>query len=607
DNAYLLIPMLAGGGNGLMVDAVTGKVLYELSEVTGVTWSPDGKQFALDSSDGTTTLYDAATGEAGRTLEGVRPSWSPDGTRIITNVKAALDFFNPPDPDAHFQIWDANTGDPLITLIATSDMVCGEPVRWSPDSMWLENQCSPEIVFWESMGGNQVREINGQFVGWSPDGKQLLMYLVMALSADLQVLDMNTGAILYTLVGSAESTEAAFSADGHQIMTWSARDTTVRLWAAFNGKQIAPGGDGIVVMSPDEHWLARRDYAGVLHLRDLTTGEERVVSEILPSGDYAVQMRLFWSPDSKQLAALDGGTAIIYDVQSGKELFQIRDDDDQIGSLAWSPDGKQIATGHLSMKVKLWNAADGKTLAQPVNFAPEPTQTPTPVPTATPNADTAPQMTIVGDPAMAMADYVTDVMWSPDGTRLLTTTISPVLTVYDATTGKVLYTIISNYETGGAPPAWSPDGTKIVGRGTDNTVIIWEAASGHELMRLKGHNQRELDAIWSPDGHRIASLGQDYTVRIWDVMTGSELALFPNSSYQKITWSREGQQLYGLGYYNDLNAFPVWENTADLITYARDCCAIRPLTNNERSEFNLPTMTGIVTESPSSTPDAVKP
>jgi WD40 repeat protein/serine/threonine protein kinase len=67
---------------------------------------------------------------------------------------------------------------------------------------------------------------------------------------------------------------------------------------------------------------------------------------------------------------------------------------------------------------------------------------------------------------------------------------------------------------------FSPDGTKIISSSKDKTVRIWDARTGIELMVLHGHADRVLGVAVSPDGNSIASAGADASVRIWNAKTG---------------------------------------------------------------------------------------
>jgi len=63
--------------------------------------------------------------------------------------------------------------------------------------------------------------------------------------------------------------------------------------------------------------------------------------------------------------------------------------------------------------------------------------------------------------------------------------------------------------------AFSPDGRRVVTSGFDRTVRVWDAQDGRELLTLKGHEGRFIQAIFSADGQQIYSIDDAYTLRIW--------------------------------------------------------------------------------------------
>src|SRR5262249_10498371 len=68
--------------------------------------------------------------------------------------------------------------------------------------------------------------------------------------------------------------------------------------------------------------------------------------------------------------------------------------------------------------------------------------------------------------------------------------------------------------------AFSPDGTRLASTSWDQTVKLWDTASGRELHTLKGHVGRVVSVAFSPDGTRLASASEDQTVKLWDTASG---------------------------------------------------------------------------------------
>jgi WD40 repeat protein len=117
-------------------------------------------------------------------------------------------------------------------------------------------------------------------------------------------------------------------------------------------------------------------------------------------------------------------------------------------------------------------------------------------------------------------DIVTDVAWSPDGTRLALASYDTTVRVWDAATGTILHTLTGHTKVVYSV-AWSPDGTRLASFSYDDTARVWDAATGamlHTLTGIKG-------GVWSPDGTRLVLNWDNKTVRIWDATTGATLCM----------------------------------------------------------------------------------
>ena len=169
-------------------------------------------------------------------------------------------------------------------------------------------------------------------------------------------------------------------------------------------------------------------------------------------------------PDMSGLA-----TAYAFDVKSGEIINTFTPGGDiYVRSAAWSPDGKQVATGLFNNQVIIWDFQTGQQIAKLVHG----------------NDDTM---------------FINYVEWSPDGSRFASASDDSTARVWDAHTWEPLFTV--NHE----PPAfvvdtaWSPDGKRLLTtagndeRGAkDNTARVWDGESGKELLVFSGHTKSEL-------------------------------------------------------------------------------------------------------------------
>jgi hypothetical protein len=287
---------------------------------------------------------------------------------------------------------------------------------------------------------------------------------------------------------------------------------------------------------------------------------------------------LSWSPDGARLATATDKHIEVWDARIGEKLLTLTlESGEQFHSVAWSPDGKRIATGSFDLSSKdihnaghwaLWDAGTGKNLVTVnvsswqsviVAWSPDGKRL------ATASAGGGPT---VWDPDKAVSLLSTNgpgvwgLAWSPEGKRLATSG-DDFIKVWDADSGKELLSITTNTLTQSL--VWGPDGDRLLG-GTlylsdfnENSITLyllyyiqqdrptaveWDAKTGRTLLTLRGHTNSNQVA-WSPDGHRIA-IGSDGHASLWDAKTGNQLMAFGGGQDKDITsvaWSPGGNWL----------------------------------------------------------------
>jgi DNA-binding SARP family transcriptional activator len=133
--------------------------------------------------------------------------------------------------------------------------------------------------------------------------------------------------------------------------------------------------------------------------------------------------------------------------------------------------------------------------------------------------------------------------YSPDGSRLATRD-NDIVHVWESASGKELFSLVGHTAEVLAI-AYSPDGTRIVTGSGDKNIKIWDAESGKELLTLSGHKDAVASIAFSPDGRRIASASNDQTARVWDAASGKELYTFRGHSAQvwSLAFSRDGTRI----------------------------------------------------------------
>jgi hypothetical protein len=142
-------------------------------------------------------------------------------------------------------------------------------------------------------------------------------------------------------------------------------------------------------------------------------------------------------------------------------------------------------------------------------------------------------------------DFVWNVKWSPDGSRIASASKDGTAQVWHAATGQTLLT----YRDHMSPVydmAWSPDGSHVASGSEDKTVQIWDATTGQRLLTYHNHTDPVRSVGWSPDGSRIAS-GSNGGVQVWDATTGQRLLTYRGQQFfgdmETVAWSPNGKYI----------------------------------------------------------------
>lgn len=158
--------------------------------------------------------------------------------------------------------------------------------------------------------------------------------------------------------------------------------------------------------------------------------------------------------------------------------------------------------------------------------------------------------------------HISDLAYSPDGSRLVTASSDHTARILDATTGAELL-VLRGHENWVSRVAYSPDGALIVTASDDGTARIWDASTGQTVRVLAGHQgNRSLDAAdetafvldvaYSPDGRFIATASNDGTAKLWAAASGRELLTISGDDriVASVAFSPDSSRLALVGDYN---------------------------------------------------------
>ena len=137
--------------------------------------------------------------------------------------------------------------------------------------------------------------------------------------------------------------------------------------------------------------------------------------------------------------------------------------------------------------------------------------------------------------------FVSSVVFSPDGTKVLTGSGDWTAKLWDAATGSEIRTF-SGHTAYLPTVAFSPDGTKVLTGSQDMTAKLWDAATGSEIRTFSGHASYVNSVAFSPDGTKVLTGSEDATAKLWNAATGSLLRTFsgPTSVVLSVAYSPDG-------------------------------------------------------------------
>ncbi len=348
-----------------------------------------------------------------------------------------------------------------------------------------------EWYFQDGRCAQELRTLTGHThevcsAAFSPDGT-----LLASASDDqtVRIWDTATGQVLHTLPHPARLNYATFSPDGALLVSCS-EDETVRLWdvrtaAALHSFKGHTGDTWCAAFSPDGKRLASGSVDRTVKLWDVATGEELRTFK----GHTNTVRSVAFTPDGSRLVShSQDATVKVWDANTGAVLRTLGGHGG--GGVTVSPDGKWFAAT-AGRKIRLWELATVKELRA----------------------------------LEGHVQNVRGVAFSPDGTRLVSTSHDQTMRLWDLASGKELRTF-----KGHTAFVWNatfnPAGTRIASAGADGTVKLWDAGPGRLHGTLVGHGGPVVSIAFSPDGVRLASASGDGTVTLWDAGTRQELRTF---------------------------------------------------------------------------------
>jgi WD40 repeat protein len=367
-----------GGNNGKMqVWKITGQEVLKMahdSSISSVTFSPDGKWLLSASWDKTARVWNTSTGQevSHITHEGRIDTavFSPDGRYVASGSI---------EGDSTVKVWEASSGREIFQ-IPTSTMVSG--LAFSPNRRWLAvSHGSPSslgwyiwppredttVTVWEVPSGQKVADLKHDSsvssLAFSPDGEQLLTggdngiarVWKVATATEVSHIKHEQWVVVVAFSPNGKWVASAEGCNPYDPFGMANCKTTLKVWNPATGQEIWKVNDDSpwiinMAFTPDNRFLVASCGGGSLKsicVLETTTGRE--VNRISHDGTI---MSLAFSPDGRNIATAGGDkTILISDISTGKELSRITQDN-KILTIAFSPDGHWIASGGLDTTQK---------------------------------------------------------------------------------------------------------------------------------------------------------------------------------------------------------------------------------------------------------------
>ncbi len=261
-----------------------------------------------------------------------------------------------------------------------------------------------------------------------------------------------------------------------------------------------------------------------------------------------------WSPDGKRIASASSDRMVqVWDAFTGSNIYTYRGHSKNVHAVAWSPDGKYIASGGEDGTVQVWDTVSGKKIITYGNQSVE-------VNAVGWSSDG--QRIAIGYRKEVQVRNIAQethtvtyqghlfaiqaLAWSPDGTRIVSAGRDQGVQVWNAATGirLTLYYGCTGQWNWVNAVAWSPDGRFVASGDANGRVNIWDVVTKSTIVTYKSHSAGVCAVAWSPDSKCIASASGDSTVQVWDAFTGGKIVTYCHSApVNAVAWSPDGRHI----------------------------------------------------------------